>query len=66
MARRSFIIDSIERVTADGITERHSLEAGLILLVGQPNTGKTGWLRMLDFVLGDSDPVEQRLSDCTF
>jgi hypothetical protein len=27
------------------------------------NTGKTVWLRMLDFVLGDRDPAEQALSE---
>lgn len=63
MARGNFIIESIERVAADGKTERHSFEPGLNLLVGPPNTGKTVWLRMLDFVLGDRYPAEQTLSE---
>ncbi len=62
MARGNFIVESIERITADGKTERHSFKPGLNLLVGRPNTGKTVWLRMLDFVLGDRDPAEKSLS----
>src|SRR5215469_12986194 len=63
MAKRNFIIGSLERVTANGTTERHSFEPGVNLLVGRPNTGKTIWLRMLDFVLGDRDPAEHTLSE---
>ena len=63
MARGNFLVESIERVTANGTIERQSFERGLNLLVGRPNTGKTVWLRMLDFVLGDRDPAEQALSE---
>ena len=63
MAKGNFIIESIERVTAAGKTEGHSFEPGLNLLVGQPNTGKTVWLRMLDYALGDRGPAEQKLSE---
>lgn len=58
-----FTLESIERVAANGETERCSFEPGLNLLVGRPNTGKTVWLRMLDYVLGDPDSAEEKLSE---
>ena len=58
-----FTLESIERVAANGDTELHRFQPGLNLLVGRPNTGKTVWLRMLDFVLGDRDSAEDKLSE---
>ena len=55
-------VEQIERVTADGRTERLRFEPGLNTLVGRPNTGKTVWLTMLDYALGDRDAVEKTLS----
>lgn len=60
---RSFVVESIERTPEDGQTERLAFEAGLNLLVGRPNTGKTVWLRMLDYALGDPDAAEQTLTE---
>ena len=58
-----FTLESVERVAANGETERHSFERGLNLLVGRPNTGKTVWLKMLDYVLGDRESAEEKLSE---
>lgn len=55
-------IEQLERVTAEGKTERLQFEPGLNTLVGRPNTGKTIWLTMLDYVLGDRSPIEHTLS----
>lgn len=63
MASGYFILESIERVAANGETERQNFEPGLNLLVGRPNTGKTVWLKMLDYVLGDRDSAEEKLSE---
>lgn len=63
MASRTFVIDEIERISSKGERERLSFENGLNLLVGRPNTGKTMWLRMLDYVLGDRDAAERTLSE---
>lgn len=63
MPQRYFTLESIERASADLGTERLSFEPGLNLLLGRPNTGKTVWLRMLDFVLGDRDSAEEKLSE---
>ena len=55
-------VEQLERVTADGTTEKLRFEPGLNILVGRPNTGKTIWLTMLDYALGDRSSVEKRLS----
>lgn len=55
-------VEQLERVTADGRTERLQFQPGLNILVGRPNTGKTVWLTMLDYALGDRDAVEKALS----
>jgi predicted nucleic acid-binding Zn-ribbon protein len=53
-------ISRIDRKLANGETEHLDFEPGVNLLVGPPNTGKTKWLQMLDFLLGDKgkDPFE--------
>ena len=55
-------VERLERVTADGQTEKLEFEPGLNTLVGRPNTGKTVWLTMLDYALGDRAAVETSLS----
>jgi DNA repair ATPase RecN len=47
-----------------GKTEE-SLEfaAGVNVLVGQPNAGKTKWLATLDFLMGDNSTVEKALGE---
>ena len=55
-------VEKLERVTQDGEVEELLFKHGLNILVGRPNTGKTVWLKMLDYVLGDRDSVERALS----
>lgn len=43
----------VVRELAAGNTEELAFEAGVNLLVGRPNTGKTRWLQTLDYLLGD-------------
>ena len=43
----------LERRLSTGNVESLTLEPGVNLLVGPPNTGKTKWLQTLDFLLGD-------------
>ena len=62
MTARAVRVDRLERVTVDGRTEVLRFEPGLNILVGRPNTGKTVWLTMLDYALGDRDAVEKALS----
>ena len=57
MTSDRFSLASIERVAANGETERLSFEPGLNLLVGRPNTGKTIWLRV-PLIAGFNDQDE--------
>jgi DNA repair ATPase RecN len=58
-----FGLESVERVTSAGTSEVVQFKPGLNLLVGRPNTGKTVWLRMLNYALGDRDSAEDALSE---
>jgi hypothetical protein len=46
-------IVSIDRLQAGGEAEALMFEPGVNVLVGVPNTGKTKWLQLLDYLLGD-------------
>jgi len=47
------ILRTLERTTAVGKGERLDFAPGLNVIVGPPNSGKTKWLGLLDYVLGD-------------
>jgi len=52
-------IVNIHRTTIDGQDEALHFVSGVNILVGLPNSGKTTWLSMLDYVFGDQDsPVK--------
>ena len=44
---------SIDRLQARGEVESLAFAPGVNVLVGAPNTGKTKWLQLLDYLLGD-------------
>lgn len=46
-----------------GGRETLPLEAGVNVVVGLKDTGKTSWLQLISFLLGDTDPVEKSLGD---
>jgi hypothetical protein len=48
-----FWIREIVRSPEGGPEDRLLLEPGVNVLVGVPNTGKSKWLRMIDYLLGD-------------
>lgn len=54
----SFLIHKVERRTEHGEVETLEFTDGVNTIVGPKDAGKTVWLRMLDFVLGDPDPPE--------
>jgi hypothetical protein len=47
-------VGHLERRLTDGTTEALDFRPGVNLLVGRPNTGKTNWLKTLDWLLGDT------------
>lgn len=52
-------IRELRRTTSKGEVERLQFEEGVNVLVGPPDTGKTTWLRMLNYLLGDKDRPEE-------
>lgn len=60
MANPTLIVRELFRQPSGGPEDRLEFNTGVNLLVGPPNTGKTKWLIMLDYVLGDEgDPAEK-------
>lgn len=51
----------IRRDAVDGTIESLEFSPGVNVVVGKPNTGKTKWMRMIDFVLGDEKKAEEKL-----
>lgn len=51
---KTLMIKTLSRSTKDGETEELHFRPGVNVLVGPPNAGKTQWLRMLDYLMGDS------------
>jgi hypothetical protein len=45
-------IESLKRRLADGTEEKLTFAAGVNVIVGAQNTGKSTWLRMLDYLMG--------------
>lgn len=56
-------IGRVERQLWTGNTEAISFEPGVNLLIGRPNTGKTQWLRIIDFLFGHPAAFETRFDE---
>ena len=54
-ASHTLIVNELIRSPEAGPEDRLQLSPGVNVLVGPPNTGKTKWLQMLDFVFGNDD-----------
>lgn len=50
---RRLIIHEVSRFPSSDRNDTLAFEDGVNVLVGVPNTGKSKWLRMIDFILGD-------------
>src|SRR4051812_36668913 len=59
MSRRLFIA-KLERTTADGQIESLEFEPGVNVIVGPQNAGKSTWLRMLDYLMGETESVAEK------
>lgn len=56
---RQFMVTELVRTPEAGPEDRLELKEGVNVVVGPPNTGKTKWLQMLDFVLGNDGVAEE-------
>jgi hypothetical protein len=57
---QSLRIERLTRTTLSGVVEELEFRERLNFVVGPPNSGKTQWFRMLDFLLGDPEPFLKR------
>ena len=57
------IINKVARMSSDNNIETLDLKPGVNILEGPPNSGKTVWLNIIDFLLGDTDPIEEVLGN---
>lgn len=61
MTAKNLRIKSVRRTLASNETEEILLEPGVNVIVGLKDTGKTGWLNTISFLLGDTDGAEKAL-----
>jgi hypothetical protein len=59
MSDRAILIREISRVPANGLAEKIVFRQGVNVIVGPPNTGKSKWLRMLDYLFGDDGAPQE-------
>ncbi|HMJ70911.1 MAG TPA: hypothetical protein VK508_18550 [Cyclobacteriaceae bacterium] len=61
----NIFINELSRVTIDGEIETLTFQRGVNLILGNSNSGKTVWLKMLDYLLGDRGTIEEALGQET-
>jgi chromosome segregation ATPase len=57
------IIEQIGRTTTDGKFESIEFKEGVNAIVGEQNTGKSTWLRMLDFLMGENESAKENFDE---
>ena len=63
MNEKKLLIQEMARFPQTDAGDRLALKPGVNVLVGDPNTGKTKWLRMLDYVFGSDSKPEEAFGD---
>lgn len=61
--RPRLIIHSLTRTTRNDEFETLSFDSGVNVIVGAQNSGKSTWLKMLDFLMFETDAVKVRFDD---
>src|ERR1700722_9889204 len=61
MSAKTLFVRSVCRENASGYKDTLDLEQGVNVIVGDKDTGKTGWLNTISYLLGDTDPPEKGL-----
>ncbi len=61
MTARTMLIARVSRTPVSGQEEWLDFAPGVNVLVGPPNAGKTKWLSVIDYVLGDTASPEDAL-----
>lgn len=66
MSGRSLFIREISRTPAQGLYDKLTFRPGVNVVVGPPNTGKSKWLRMLDYLFGDDGTPQDVFGEILF
>lgn len=61
--KSTLVINEVSRRTVEGNVEALQLSAGVNIIVGDPNTGKTKWLETIDYLLGDTGDDPYAVAD---
>ena len=61
MTAKPIQITSVCRTTGSGESDTLDLKPGVNAVVGLKDTGKSGWLQTISYLLGDTDPPEKAL-----
>lgn len=59
MTAKKFMIRKVSRFPARDAFDEVEFKAGVNVIVGEMNAGKTKWLQMIDFALGDAGKPEE-------
>lgn len=57
------IINSLNRTTRTGVIESLEFDVGVNVIVGEQNSGKSTWLKMLDFLMFQTRAPRERFDD---
>ena len=66
MSAKTVIIRNLTRYPENDVSDTLFFELGVNVIVGPPNTGKTQWLKILDYLLGDDSQAEEKLAEEVF
>lgn len=59
----TLLINRLSRTTREGHVEELKFQAGVNVIVGPQNSGKSTWLRMLDYLMGETDSAARRFDE---
>lgn len=63
MTAKTVRLKTVSRVTTAGDTDTLVLKPGVNVIVGLKDTGKSGWLQTISYLLGDKDTPEKAMGE---
>lgn len=61
MTAKIIVVKSVYRETESGEVDSFELKSGVNVIVGVKDTGKSGWLNTISYLLGDTDTAEKAI-----
>jgi hypothetical protein len=61
MSAKTILLKSVCRETASGEADSLEFRPGVNVIVGLKDTGKSGWLQTISYLLGDTDPPDKAM-----